>query len=61
MLVSRLVRLLKSPKEKDSLRGEKLQMRCSKCEKREATGPDGLCSHCRFDDILTQMRADREK
>lgn len=55
MLMSRLSRLLKSPREKDSLRGEELQMKCTKCGKRPAKDPDGLCDHCRFDDILTGM------
>lgn len=58
--VSKFIRLLKLQKEKSSLRGEEPQMKCSKCEKREATDPDGLCNHCRFDNVLMQMRTERE-
>jgi len=53
--VSRLTRLLKSPKEKDALTEHELQMNCSKCGKRPAREPEGLCNQCRFDDILTEM------
>lgn len=51
--MSRLVRLLKSPKEKELSSGEELQMKCRKCGKRPAADQDGLCKHCRFDDVLT--------
>ena len=54
MPVSRIVRLLKSVREKGSLR-EELQMHCSKCGKRLATDKDGFCNPCRFNDVLTQM------
>jgi len=52
--VSRIVRLLKSAREKNPLR-EELQMHCSKCGKRPATDKDGFCDPCRFQNILTQM------
>ena len=52
--MSRILRLLKSQREKSSL-GEELQMHCSKCGKRPATDKDGFCDHCRFEEILTQM------
>ncbi|MGD8507200.1 MAG: hypothetical protein PVF15_11140 [Candidatus Bathyarchaeota archaeon] len=53
--MSRLTRLLKSPKERASLEIEELQLKCSKCGKRTATDQDGLCDSCRFDDILTGL------
>lgn len=53
--MSRLIRLLKSSREKGSLRGEKLQMKCTKCGKRLSTRPDGMCDTCRFDDVITQL------
>jgi Zn finger protein HypA/HybF involved in hydrogenase expression len=53
--MSKLVRLLKSPKEKASLRSEELQLKCSKCGKRTATNQDGMCDSCRFSDILTGL------
>jgi len=53
--VSKLIRLLKSPKEKGSLKEEELQMKCIKCGNRPATGQDGLCNHCRFHDVLTLL------
>ena len=52
--VSRIIRLLKSPKEKSSVE-EELQLNCSKCGKRPSTKKDGFCDQCRFDDFLTQM------
>jgi len=53
--MSRLIRLMKSTKERDLLRDEELQRQCSKCGKRPATDKDGFCDHCRLDDILTQL------
>ena len=53
--MSKLIRLLKSSKEKNLVRGEELQMNCKKCGKRPATELDGLCNHCRFDYVITQM------
>jgi len=53
--MSRLIRLMKSTKERDLLRDEELQTHCSKCGKRPATDKDGFCDQCRFDDILTQL------
>ena len=53
--MSKLIRLLKSSREKGSLRDEKVQMKCTKCGKRPSTGSDGMCDTCRFDDVLTQL------
>ncbi len=55
MVVSRLMRLLKAPKQKDSANGDESPAACSKCGKRSATETDGLCNSCRFTDILTGM------
>jgi len=31
------------------------QTKCEKCGKRLATSQDGLCDHCRFDNVLTRV------
>jgi hypothetical protein len=53
--VSRFIRLLKSPKEEDSLKDEEPQTDCQKCGMRPAADSDGLCNQCRFDDVLAEL------
>ena len=55
MQVSKLIRLLKSSKEENLLTEKELETNCSKCGKRPATDPDGLCNNCRFDDAITRI------
>lgn len=42
-------------KKKALLIEKELEKKCTKCGERPATGQDGLCNHCRMDDILTQL------
>lgn len=53
--MSRFVRSLKLLKDKALSSEKDVRMKCMKCGKRDATGQDDLCDHCRFDNILTRM------
>ncbi len=53
--VPRFAHLLKLQKGRGFSGDEEMKMKCSKCGKRLATGSDGLCNYCRFDNALTRM------
>lgn len=54
IVMPKILHLLKPPEKRNS-QEEKLQVKCSRCDKRLATDEDGFCSQCRFDVVLSQI------